>query len=181
MFSALPDAPAVVERYIALRDLDRAAPAFAIAIRDHFAALSPSEFKQFAANQIYIALGYALVAAASARVGCCPLGNFDAARVGAVLSACAPPPIGKLPGSTQAPEQVLPVIMLALGQPLTPLALHQPEPQCSQERTAKAVEDPEKDTNPNPNPNPDPNLGSSAHQLPSFRLPLDELCKYYGC
>lgn len=74
VFCAAKDAPAAAERYIATRSLDTYAPEYAGMIRGSLAGQTVA----WCAKQAYIALGFALAAAAEKRIASCPMEGFSA-------------------------------------------------------------------------------------------------------
>jgi nitroreductase len=55
-------------------------------IHDALSQLDEVQFFNFASNQTFVALGFALAAAADLRIGSCPMGGFQALEVRAMYS-----------------------------------------------------------------------------------------------
>lgn len=76
IFCARNDASPTVERFIKSKDLDNIAPDYARSMRLSLSSMDKDSFGSFASNQAYLALGFALVAAAELRIGSCPMSGF---------------------------------------------------------------------------------------------------------
>jgi nitroreductase len=155
VFEAFSESKEVVEHYIKARGLDELDRDFAASIRCHFHGTSAESFRQFATNQIYICLGYALAATDNLGMGACPLSGFDGKKVASVLEAAAQG--GTKAGPTRLPTGS-PVVMLALGSAAGDSSPLPSQSSCSSD--ARQSKKPK------------------VH-LSKFRLPMDELCTYY--
>jgi nitroreductase/dihydropteridine reductase len=102
VFCAAKDSEAAGERFIAARELDKYAPDYAGMIRGsmkgHAAAGNSATW---CAKQAYIALGFALAAAAELRIASCPMEGFVA---------------DGLQGALGIPATHAPVCLLAVGR-----------------------------------------------------------------
>lgn len=170
VFEARTDAKAVVDHYIKARNLDEVDRDFASTIRCHFHGMSAEEFRQFATNQIYISLGFALAAANSLGMGACPVGDFDSKKVSEVLRA-HPPKIsaaktGEEVSKWLEPESAaVPIVLLTLGNEAesTLIKTQTSTTSSSQQQPASSQEVEKK----------------SSPPLPKFRLSLDEMCTHH--
>lgn len=84
VFTARTDAADVVERFIGALKLE--GDPFAKELRDGVGKMTPEQFTNYASNQAFLALGFALAAAADLQLGSCPMGGFDADGVKNVLA-----------------------------------------------------------------------------------------------
>ena len=85
VFTALTNARQAVDRVINAHHLEEKAPKLSSSMKNGLLQMENGEFFHFASEQAHIALGFSLVAAASARIGSCPIGSFDAVKLRELL------------------------------------------------------------------------------------------------
>ena len=81
VFTALTNAKQAVDRVINAHNLEEVAPKKATSMKNALLQMENGDFFHFASEQAHIALGFSLVAAATARIGSCPIGSFDAVKL----------------------------------------------------------------------------------------------------
>ena len=89
-------------------------------LKNFLYSLSEEEFHEYVSNQVFIALGFALSAAAFYSIGSCAIGGFE------------PEGIKELVGM---PPEEEPVVLLALGRPAD-----KPRPKMRKERPWRVIE-----------------------------------------
>ena len=85
VFTALTNARQAVDRVINAHQLEENAPKVAASMKSGLLHMDNGDFFHFASEQAHIALGFSLVAAATARIGSCPIGSFDAVKLRELL------------------------------------------------------------------------------------------------
>jgi nitroreductase len=88
VFCAKKDAAAEGARFIALKDLKTHAPPYAGMIEGFMSGITAAgKAASWCERQAYLALGFALAAAAEHRIASCPMEGFSAKDVGALVGA----------------------------------------------------------------------------------------------
>lgn len=118
VFVVKTDSRFAVDQFIEMRALDKYNPDYAELIRSRFYSMSHAEYDQWASNQAYIALGYALAAVATmndrdevtSNVACCPMTHFEPSKAYSLMESL---PEGSPPNQNQSKYR--PMLLLPIG------------------------------------------------------------------